>query len=173
MILSIVIGIALIVGLFYLVKDIWWEESIVELALLILLGIVIWAGIMAVVCLAFGGIGYAIPEHEQNIRMVHCQEIQALKDNNSIEGRFYLGNGHIGEEQYYYYIVNTEKGYKTEKVKSNNAYVVYNDKPYVEKYEAVSFKHWYTYIYAIPATSYYVLYVPEGTITNEFNIDLE
>lgn len=100
--------------------------------------------------------------------------IIALKDNQNINGRFYLTGGYINEELYYYYATETEFGYKTEKIKADNVYIQYTDeKPHIEKY-AGDFINKKRYFLGFPWYDYrYIIYCPDGTVTNEFNVDLE
>lgn len=101
-------------------------------------------------------------------------EITALKDNQNINSNFYLMGGYVEEDLYYYYAKETELGYTTEKVKASECYIKHTDeKPYIEKYEGDFAKDWY-YIFGFPTyDNRYIIYVPEGTVTSEYNIDLE
>ena len=101
-------------------------------------------------------------------------KIIALKDNQNISGSFYIMGGYVDEDLYYYYATETEFGYKTEKIKADNAYIKYTDgETHVEEYEA-QFVNDYVYLFAVPTCSNrYIIYCPEGTVTQEFNVDLE
>jgi len=101
--------------------------------------------------------------------------ITALKDNQDINGRFYICGGYMNEDLYYYYAEETKIGIKTDKVRANSSYIIYSDeKPKIETYKVYKFKNWYDYIYAIPIKpAYHKIYAPKGTVTNEFNVDLE
>lgn len=102
------------------------------------------------------------------------QEIISLKDNMNIRGSAYLFGGHIDEDLYYFYAKETEQGYITDKVKASRCYINYtNETPRIESYEATGFKTWTTWIYAIPAYHHYSIYVPDGTIVTDYEINLE
>jgi hypothetical protein len=106
---------------------------------------------------------------------VDDKEIVALKDNQNVNGHFYLMGGYVNEELYYYYAEETEYGYKTEKVEADNCYIKYTDEqPHIEKYQA-EFTSEVAKAFAIApiCDDRYVIYCPENTITNEFKIDLE
>lgn len=101
-------------------------------------------------------------------------KISALKDNQNISGNFYIMGGYVDEDLYYYYATETEFGYKAEKIKASNAYIKYTDgDPHIETYRG-EFANDGAYFWGIPVYGYrYVIYCPEGTVTNEFNVDLE
>ena len=101
-------------------------------------------------------------------------KIIALKDNQNISGNFYIMGGYVDEDLYYYYATETEFGYKTEKIKAGNAYIKYTDgEPHIEKYSG-EFANDGAYFWGIPMYGdRYIIYCPDGTVTNEFNVDLE
>jgi hypothetical protein len=101
-------------------------------------------------------------------------KITALKDNQNISGGFYIMGGYIDEELYYYYATETEFGYKTEKIESDNAYIKYTKgQAHIETYSG-DFHNSFLYTFAIPLVdNRYIIYCPENTITTEFAVDLE
>lgn len=117
-----------------------------------------------------------------SIKPVNLQEVNAvenivsLNDNNIIKGaRAYYRSMYINESQYYQYMVDLGNGqYIQNQIPSNETYVSYIpkddtvSKPRVEwlKKRRQLFIFYYD-------TTYWKLYVPEGTIAEEFNIDLK
>lgn len=101
-------------------------------------------------------------------------KIIALKDNQNVSGSFYIMGGHINEDLYYYYATETEFGYKTEKVRAGNAYIKYTDgETHIEKYVG-EFANDSLYLWGdCLCDNRFIIYCPEGTVTNEFNVDLE
>lgn len=101
-------------------------------------------------------------------------KIVSLKDNQNVSGSFYIMGGYVDENLYYYYATETEFGYKTEKVSAANAYIKYTDgETRIERYEG-KFANENTNLWAFPwCEDRYIIYCPEGTVTNEFNVDLE
>lgn len=101
-------------------------------------------------------------------------KIVALKDNQNVNGSFYIMGGYVDEDLYYYYATETEFGYKTEKISADNAYIKYTDgETHIERYMG-RFANANTNIWAFPwCDDRYIIYCPDGTVTNEFNIDLE
>lgn len=102
------------------------------------------------------------------------KKIVALKDNQNVSGNFYIMGGYVDEGLYYYYATETEFGYKTEKVSAENAYIKYTDgETHIEIYSG-HFVNESVNLWAAPmCNDRYIIYCPEGTVTNEFNIDLE
>lgn len=99
--------------------------------------------------------------------------IVALEDNVASRGKFFLGTGTSKSDIYYYYMIDTERGYVMESVKAYDAYIKYDVDPRIVVESGRGFNHWYNYIWAIPTSTYYTIYVPEGTILNNYNIDLK
>ena len=104
-------------------------------------------------------------------------ELVAMKDNSTINGNFFLGSGSINEDQYYFYLEQTNKGIQKKKVKADhNTYLNYienDDTPYllIQKTRCEN-----DIIYALSHKCYdveYYFYIPDGSITNEFSVDLE
>ena len=116
-----------------------------------------------------------IPKEEKEYSSV-SHKIVALKDTKESKGSFILGSGYIDEELYYYYFEETSEGLKKRKLRASDCYIKYDDNPRVIEYTHTGYKKAYHYIYATPEVihvTYYVIYVPKGSITNEFKVDLE
>lgn len=106
--------------------------------------------------------------------VAESKKIIALKDNPSMSGSYFLFSGYVDEKLYYYYAEETELGYRTDKVRASDCYIVYSEtEPRIDRIEATGFKKWYTWIYAIPSAHYYTIYVPDGTVATDYEIDLE
>lgn len=100
--------------------------------------------------------------------------IVALEDNTASRAQFFLGTGTNKSDIYYYYMIDTERGYTMKNVKASDAYIKYDDaEPRLVIKHGRGFNHWYNYIWAFPVNTQYTLYVPEGTILNNYNIDLK
>lgn len=157
---------AVVITAYYLFSD---GEYVIGIFLSVLAGVTVFL-LSCVICTA---ISSAVKDESMNIELVESQNIIALKDSQNVDGQFYLMGGYVKEDLYYYYAKETEFGYKCDKVKANDSFVIYTDgQPKIETYKATSFKHWWTYIYAIPDHTHYSIYVPAGTVTNEYKIDL-
>jgi hypothetical protein len=111
---------------------------------------------------------------DMNYNMVSDTKIIALKDNQNVSGSFYIMGGYVDEDLYYYYATETEFGYKTEKVKANNAYIKYTDgETHIERYVG-EFANEKNNLWGFPiCDDRYIIYCLDGTVTNEFIVDLE
>ncbi len=97
------------------------------------------------------------------------ESITAINDNNLMNGKFYLRSGYIEEDLYYQYIVQLNNGgFKTNKVKSSNATLFYDTDNYRIE--------WYTktrsWLYFEHEVTYVEIYIPEGSISTDYSIDL-
>lgn len=99
--------------------------------------------------------------------------IVALEDNIASRGQFFICTGTNKSDIYYYYMIDTEYGYTMKNVKACDAYIKYDTNPRIVTESGRGFNHWYNYIWALPVSSHYTIYVPEGTILNNYNIDLK
>lgn len=118
-------------------------------------------------------IGCALPTTEY----ADTQNIVALNDSSKIEGTQYLFSGYIDEEMVYRYVIEADKGKHIEECKADSGYLKegVTNNPYVEIH-TYKFKHDWYYWFAInvkSAENYNVFYVPSGTVTNEYNVDLQ
>lgn len=101
--------------------------------------------------------------------------ITALADNDSVSGKFFLGTGRVDEEMQYYYIEKTELGKQMKNISAENVYLVEdnNEAPRIEKYTCKwKNKSWYWIAGFALEPDYTQIYIPEGAVTTEFNVDL-
>lgn len=162
--LYVILGV--IIGVIYGFKD----EDIVGAILLgiagFTFGLVAW--------FIIGLVGIALP----TVESVETQEIYALNDSSELEGQKFLFSGYIEENLVYRYVVESDKGKHIEECSVNDAYIkdIKSDSPYVE-FHTYEFKHGWFGLFAMNwkslCESYYVFYVPNGTVTNEYNVDLK
>lgn len=117
-------------------------------------------------------IGLFIPSNEI-IYEETVTPIVALEDNMTSSGTFFLGTGSAKDSIYYYYMIETERGYALQSVAASKTYIKYDTKPRIVIENGCGFKHWYNNIWAFPTHTRYTIYIPEGTILNNYNIDLK
>lgn len=111
---------------------------------------------------------------ETKYNMISDTKIIALKDNQNMNGNFYIFGGYVDEDLYYYYATETEFGYKTEKIEAENTYIRYTNKePHIERYCAEFVNNRAHLLGFCMLDDKYIIYCPEGTVTNEFKVDLE
>lgn len=98
------------------------------------------------------------------------EEIAALSDNNMTNGKFYMRSGYIESDLYYQYIVELNSGgYKTKKIKADTATIFYDDDNCrVEWYEKTR-----SWLYWSESEVYKQVYIPEGSLTDTYSIDLQ
>lgn len=110
----------------------------------------------------------------QKCTKTSTEHIIALNDSSGVNGRTgFLGSGYVEDELYYYYMADTEEGFRANKIKAENTYVRYSDEPMVEKYTATNFKNKLLWLIALPTKSYHIVYIPEGSIIENYRIDLK
>ena len=117
----------------------------------------------------FGSIKSDNAHWEYSNEPYKIERIAALNDNNLMHGRFYLRSGYIDEDLYYQYIIKSGSGFNTSRVKASDATLYYDADNYrVEWYKAE--KGW---LYFRESKSYAKIYIPEGSISNDYTVDLE
>lgn len=165
-----IIGIIVFVAIFiyYIVRSIIEQD-----------GFVIFGGLM------FGTLGFLIvlvitvftsllvPEKDI-IWEVTSSPIVALQDNAQTNSSFFLGSGTSKNHLYYYYMEQIDDGYKLRKMPAEDILIKYDDNPHIERHNVVGYAHWYNYVISFfpERDPYSIIYVPEGAILTNFNIDL-
>lgn len=95
--------------------------------------------------------------------------IVALNDNNMTNSRFYVRRGYVSEDLYYQYMKRSGSGFKAGKVKADKTTLYYADDDYrVECYEKTKKWLWFE-----ASEYFYKIYIPEGSITEDYMVDLE
>lgn len=105
-------------------------------------------------------------------------ELIALKDGNEIFGSFFLGSGMINEDQYYYYLIETPKGIQQKNTLVNENvflhYIENGETPrLVKQFMRTSNKFLLFWTCGADAHIESHFYIPKGSLTTEFEIDLE
>ena len=97
------------------------------------------------------------------------EKIVSLNDNNMMNGRVYLRSGYIEEDLYYQYIVQLNNGgFVSNKVKSSKATMFYD----TDNYRVEWYKKTRNWLYFKNEVTYVEIYIPEGSITMDYTIDL-
>ena len=91
----------------------------------------------------------------------HVCDIISIRRESETSGMFFLGSGYVEETQYYFYYYKTAKGYKLDKQKVKNTYIIEDNSVTPCVYE-IKEKDAFD--------SYYTIYVPEGTIVTTFTL---
>jgi len=99
--------------------------------------------------------------------------IVSLRTTSVTNGSFFLGTGGVDNDLYYYYMMETKEGYQMGKIRTSRAYVRESNEvpPHIAVIKCTGFVNWYDYILNVPGhTARIVLYVPENTIYQHFEI---
>jgi len=125
-----------------------------------------------IVYCCFGGV---IGANFATVEEVTEQEIFALTDSSTIEGYHFLYSGQIDGDLVYRYVIETEKGKHIEEISAEHAYIKEGDYTPTVKIHDIKFaKDWYSWFaYDFLFDDYVEFYIPENTITTEYNIDLK
>ena len=108
-------------------------------------------------------------------RLVKSTEIVAIADGSGVSGSFFLGSGTVNDVQYYFYYQKEGDGFVQRKVDVSRAVVYEIDKDIVVpnvsliKDTPVKKNRWVL----AGGASTYKIYVPKGSITTAFNLDLQ
>lgn len=135
--------------------------------------------------------------YEEREVMTESTQLYNLSDITALDGDYFLiaGTkdelvaGTMDKRYIYYYMIKTDKGLQFKKLyASDNVYLTIEDcVPHIERYQEIhyygstpeKYQGWFRIreakeeISSSSWDSYYKIYVPEDTITNEFNIDIK
>lgn len=176
MILAIVLSIItfLIAGFVFISSD-WpygWREIgevIAKLFVSVLLAGVVFV-FTAALCNAVTSTNH-LADEEYYEYQVEDVEIYSLRTSNDLSGTFVLGTGSVSSKTKYYVVIKTNLGYKIKDIDASVAYILYTkDKPHLEIYSHKGYKTSKARWFATGATTYYKIYVPEGSIIENYEI---
>lgn len=128
-------------------------------------------------CLIFAGSCFIFPREESQWEF----RINAMQDNLVTQGRMYGRRGYVDGELNYFYSRTMNLGEKIEHIPASKTYVQYNndDHPHVEVYQSrVDIPEWMNKVFFIEwmnqnQQDYYVMIVPEGTITTDGQYEID
>ena len=149
-----------------------------------------WITVGAIILIIFGILlwyigssftGAILYNFKGNTEEYHTSwNITAMQDNLNTHGRFYMRSGYIETDLCYYYVYSTKNGLKSSYIPANKTYLNYTtDKPHIERYTRRWNKSWIKWFTCVDAQNYaindvyYKAYVPEGSVEQSFNIDLQ
>lgn len=156
------------------------EPSFIKLA------IVLTALLINIVCVVtiISSFKYTIIDIKLSDEVKSSQNIVNFKDNRDLQGGFFIGCGEVNTEQYYYYYYKTDKGsYKASKIKADDCEIIYTkDTPHIDTIvksadekateNPLTFEPLLSLIISATGEKYKI-YIPEGSITIEFSVDME
>ena len=162
----LIVGFCFIIGILYITRT--KGEGI---SIIFPIGLVIIAGM---VVLVFSSLGSSLPHKVGTVQQTY--ELIALSDNSLVHGNSFLGVGTIDEVQYYVYYYNDSSGIHQGKVPVSNSTLHYwsNVGSGELKVVSVESKSKWEYLLCFPSwPSQNEIYIPEGSITAGFNLDLK
>lgn len=146
-------------------------EELIDIGILAVIGGVIAAAVF------FFGMFMAIDQNAEKVMKRDVTELIALSDGSQTTGRMFLGSGYIDGELTYRYAYKKGEGYA---IDTENAsyideirYIKDGSKPRIERMEVVHKSTLANFLTAPFFESGNYIYVPEGTIQESFNIDLQ
>ncbi|SCV23859.1 Uncharacterized protein BCRIVMBC845_06456 [Bacillus cereus] len=146
-------------------------DELIDIGILAVIG-----GVVAGVVFLFG-MFMAIDQNAEKVTKRNVTELIALSDGSQTTGRMFLGSGYIDGELTYRYAYKKGEGYA---IDTENAsyideirYIKDGSKPRIESREVVYRSTLANFFTAPFFESGKYIYVPEGTIQESFNIDLQ
>lgn len=165
---AICFGLASLVFLFLICISLSLQEELKEnIKAFIICGIltVIFAGTFGILIINYNKTDWKVEDQPYA-----TEQIVSLNDNNMVHGRIYVRRGYINEDLYYQYMVKLNNGgFKANKVRSSGTTLYYdNDNCRVEWYKMHK-----KYLYLSEEKTCWKIYVPEGSISDDYAIDLQ
>lgn len=155
MVLLIIVSIITIILSIYFTID----DDLLAGVITFLCGVCV--GSLLLLILAF--ISSCMPDNEYNFAESENKSIIALQDNIYLQRR--------NSDLKYVYMYKDNDGYKVDTISGQDATIIYDNEPRIVK-QTGEFKNWYSWIYAIPVKTKNYIYVPKGSIQEEYDIDL-
>lgn len=178
MIISIVLGVIafIIIFVFNVINDLWpinWRNDIGDLIggfiLSLLMGVVIFF-FSIVACSSVSEIHLADEEYFE-YQLEETIDIYSLRTSDELNGMFVLGTGSISTKAKYYMVVKTNLGYQIKDIDVSKAYILYTKyQPHIEVYTHSGYKTAKAKWFTTGATTYYKIYIPEGSIIEHYEI---
>ena len=133
------------------------------------------ASILGVLSGGLIGIGVALvlPAKTEIVKTTY--NLEALQDNNRVEGSFFLGSGQIDGKMKYVFYYENNGYYKLEQVDCSKVRIKYSDeKPKAERFNRKDVKDAFINHFAIDCSyQEYIIYVPKGTIKQNYTLDAQ
>ena len=139
--------------------DRWFTASLVSIILAILL----------LIFYVVGAVKCSKADWVYSDKPYSVETIVGLTDNNLTDGRFYMRRGYIEEKLYYQYMVRLNNGgFVANRIDSTNATIFYD----TSNHRVEWYKKTRSWLYFKEEATYHKVYIPEGSITDDYSIDL-
>ena len=110
--------------------------------------------------------GFIVPEAEYNYHDDNERQIVSMQDNIFLYMR-------STDKLVYTYAYKDGDGIRTYSVKADNSVIMYDNSDAKMITQKGNFKNWWHYLYAFPTREKYIFYVPQGTVKEEYKVDLK
>jgi hypothetical protein len=119
-------------------------------------------------------IALALPAKTEIVKTTY--NLEALQDNNSVKGSFFLGSGQIEGKMKYVFYYERDGFYKLEQADYEEVRIKYSEgRPKAERFNKRNVKDAFINNFAIDFNCYneYIIYVPKGTIKQNYSLDAQ
>ena len=126
--------------------------------------------------LSLGSLGLATLFADSSYKKTNDVVIISIQDSSIISGKFFLGSGSINGAMIYTYMSKNENGEMAmNQLNVSDATLVYSLTPKAEEYEKFFDSKVVKFLFGKQPfySSKYKLYIPEGTIKENYNVDLQ
>lgn len=138
------------------------DDGIGAVIMFIVVGILV----SVAMSLLAGLIGCVIFESEYDYHDDSEKQIVSMQDNVFIYRR-------STSKLIYTYAYKDGDGIRTGNVDADNSIIMYDNSDAKMITQKGNFKNWWHWLYALPTRDRYIFYVPQGTVKEEYNIDLK
>lgn len=162
----IITAIAIFIACFNEYKHVFYSDGF-DYFMMVFLGLLI-GGVIGT------AIAFALPAKTEIVKTTY--NLEALQDNNSVKGSFFLGSGQIEGKMKYVFYYERDGFYKLEQADYEEVKVKYSDeKPKAERFNRKNVKDAFINNFAIDCNCYqeYIIYVPKGTIKQNYSLDAQ
>ena len=103
-------------------------------------------------------------------RPTAVEKIVALNDNNLLSGHYYIHRGYVNQDLWYQYMVQlNDGGFVANKLSSKDTTLYYSNSNYrVEWYTRK--RHW---LWLSQEENYHKIFIPHGSVSDEYSVDLK
>ena len=167
MIIVVCVLVSLIIGLIIWIREGCYFDDFCHVLLMGAIGLTL--GLVVLLC---AQLYFFNTEFDGDL--TETTNLVSLADNYGVKGSAFVFSGYVNSELQYTYLYESEHGLTTKTIDADNVYLRYtNDAPIIEKYKE-RHPNWLINWLFIPGGTYYIIYVPEGSvITNQYSVDLQ
>jgi hypothetical protein len=119
-------------------------------------------------------VAYILPMDTET--KIDTYKIICLQDNNDQSGKLFLGTGSIEGKMKYVFYYQEDSIYKLKQIDCENASIILSDSARVERYRKEKTKAFINYFALDDLCEHsmmFVIYVPKGSIKNNYNLDAQ